>query len=166
MACRGVLFSIDEATALALRTAASDEDRLDLVQEDIEEDCLGNHPEWAAETDKSWDFLHRALTDGQLGWDNGSFPLNHVVLGGEQLYSGDDYVMSLKSPDQVAAVAEALRAISEDELRRGFRQIPAADLEHSYEEDFEYTWSWFDGLRAFWERAAKERRYVLFTVDQ
>jgi hypothetical protein len=34
------------------------------------------------------------------------------------------------------------------------------------EQDFEYTWEWFVGLREFWQRAAAENRAVLFTVDQ
>ena len=43
---------------------------------------------------------------------------------------------------------------------------PWATAEHSYEEDFEYTWQWFQSLRKFWLRAAAEGRFVLFSVDQ
>ena len=34
------------------------------------------------------------------------------------------------------------------------------------DEDFEYTWNWFNGTREFWKLAAQENRYVLFTADQ
>lgn len=34
------------------------------------------------------------------------------------------------------------------------------------EEDFEYTWEWFQGVVGFYQRAAKAENYVLFTADQ
>jgi len=71
MGCRGVLFAIDHATAEALIAIDSDSGRIDYIQEVIEEDYFNNHNEWLAETDLSWDWMHRALTDGQLGWSNG-----------------------------------------------------------------------------------------------
>jgi len=37
------------------------------------------------ESDKAREAMHRALADGQLSWDGGTYPLNHVVLGGEDL---------------------------------------------------------------------------------
>jgi len=34
------------------------------------------------------------------------------------------------------------------------------------EQDFEYTWAYFEGVREFYEKAAAENRWSIFTVDQ
>lgn len=166
MACRGVHFSLDERTATALRSIDDEHERLQFVQEQIEEEYFKNHPEWLAETDKAWDWIHRVLTDGELDRNNGTYPLNHVVMGGESLYSRSDYIISLKTPQQVADAGVELRKITEASFRERFFQLDKFEIEHSYEEDFEYTWQWFESLREFWLRAAAEGRSVLFSVDQ
>lgn len=166
MACRGVLFSIDQATATKLRAMDDDDDVIEYIQETIEEEYFEQHREWLAETDKSWDFMHRALTDGELGWDNGTYPLNHVILGGESLYGDDDYIITLKTPQQVANVAAQLPAITEEIFTEYFRQIPPSEIGDSFQEELEYTWGWFTEVRDFWLRAASEGRFVIFTVDQ
>ena len=74
--------------------------------------------------------------------------------------------MSLKTPKQVADAAGELRHITEASFRERFLQLDAREIDHAYEEDLEYTWPWFQGLRDFWLRAAAERRYGLFTADQ
>ena len=111
--------------------------------------------------------MHRTLADGQLTWDGGEYPLNHVVLGGEILYTESDFIMVLKSPQQVRDVAAALPGISQDEFRRRYLAVDS----NSYslplcDEDFKYTWHWFQNVREFWLLAAAENRYVLFTADQ
>jgi len=166
MACRGVHFSLDEPTVNALKAIGGDLERLQFIQERIEEDYFKNHPEWLAETDKAWDYIHRVLTDGELEWNNGTYPLNHVVMGGEPLYSESDNIVSLKTPKQVADAANELRQITEVSFRAKFFQLDEFEIAHTYEEDFEYTWEWFQRLRTFWLRAAAEGRYVLFSVDQ
>lgn len=164
MGCRGVLFSIDQETADHLR-ALDDEERVEYITEVLEEDYFTNHREWVAETDKSWDWMHRALTDGHLAWNNGSYPLNHVIFGGESL-GQDDYLVSLKTPQQVRDVAAELTGISEEQFAGRFRRIPASEVDHPFEEAFGYTWAYFTEVRDFWLRAAAEGRYVMFTVDQ
>jgi hypothetical protein len=52
--------------------------------------------------------MHRTLADGELAWEGGDYPLNHTVLAGRLLYTGDDYIMSLKTPAQMKDVAAAL----------------------------------------------------------
>jgi hypothetical protein len=100
-------------------------------------------------------------------YDNGEYPLSHVVLGGEPLYGGDDYVISLKTPAQVRDVAAALGDVTRETLRRGYDTIdPAAYQGEICDEDFAYTWSWLKGLVEFYRRAAAEGRWVIFTVDQ
>ncbi len=166
MACLGVLFSLNEATVAKLKAFTSDGERLDFLQEDIEENMMTNEPERYTELDKSWDALHRSLTDGKLEWANGSFPLNHIILGGEQLYHQDDYIMSLKTPEQVEKIAAAIVTISEQDLRNGYNKIDSEEYGDLSDEDFEYTWTWLLESLAFWKTAAAEKRFVLFTVDQ
>lgn len=166
MACRGVHFSLDEQTVSRLKAIGDGKERVQFIQEQVEEDYFKNHPEWLAETDKAWDWIHRVLTDGELDWNNGTYPLNHVVMGGESLYSGSDYIISLKSPTQVSDAATELRRITETDFRDKVFQLDEFEIEHPYDEDFEYTWQWFQSLRDFWLRTASEGRSVLFTVDQ
>lgn len=167
MSCLGVLFSLDENAVSKLKSFELDEDRLNYLQEDIEESVMNNEPERFAEFDKSWDALHRSLTDGKLEWKNGTFPLNHVILGGEVIYHEADYIMSLKTPDQVKEIAEAIITITEENLREGYNKIDSKDYGLDLtDEDFEYTWTWFQNSLEFWKKAASEKRYVLFTADQ
>ncbi|UKB82716.1 YfbM family protein [Chryseobacterium sp. MEBOG06] len=169
MGCLGVLFSLDEKIALKLKSFKSDEDRLEFLQEDIEEEFMENEPERFAEVDQSWDGLHRSLTDGKLEWDNGTFPLNHVILGGQKIYHKNDYIMSLKTPEQVVEIAKAIEKVSIKDLKEGYGQIKSDDKEYAEflsEDDFEYTWTWFKNSVEFWKNAASEGRFVLFTADQ
>lgn len=165
MGCLGVHFALTEDDVSSLRAIPDEEDRLSYLQEDIEERYLGT--DYAAESDKSWDAMHRALSDGQLSWDGGNYPLNHVVLAGELLYSESDYIMTLKTPVQVRDVAAALSAMTATQLRAGYDAIDRQSYGYDLtDEDFEYTWNWFQSVREFYLRAATEGRYVLFTADQ
>jgi hypothetical protein len=56
--CRAVLFSLYEETVSKLKSFKSDEDRLNFLQEDIEENIMTHEPERFAEFDKSGDALH------------------------------------------------------------------------------------------------------------
>lgn len=167
MACLGVLFSLDEKEVLVLKAFKSDRERLDYLQETVETVYFEDFPERIAELDKSWDALHRSLTDGKLEYSNGTFPLSHVILGGEILYHESDYIMTLKDPEMVAAVAQRISGVDERVLRTGYEGIDVKDYGFPLtQEDFQYTWDWFNQSRGFWQRAAEEKRYVLFTADQ
>ena len=164
MACRGVHFAITNDQLQRLLAASSDDDVLEVMQEDVEEAW---EEEWLRETDKAWDAIHRCLTDGKLGFENGSFPLNAVVLGGKQLYRGEDYIISLVEPRSVPLVAEALGAVDREALRLGYERIAQTDYDGEIgEEDFEYTWQWFKELPGLFSKAAAARRAVVFSVDQ
>ncbi|WP_197407616.1 YfbM family protein [Oceanivirga salmonicida] len=169
MSCRAVLFSLNEEEVNKIKLCKNDIERLNYLQEDIEETYFEKFPTRVSELDKSWDGLHRSLTDGRYAYNNGEYPLNHVILGGESLYQQDDYIMILKTPAQVKDIAKAIEEISKLELRKGYDKIPLDDEDYSEflsEEDFQYTWEWFEYSKKFWRLAAKENRYVLFTVDQ
>ena len=167
MGCLGVHFALTGKEAAHLRSLEDEQERLEHVTEEIEETYLGEHRDLTAESDKSWDAMHRALADGQLSWDGGDYPLNHTVLAGELLYTDSDYIMSLKTPQQVRDIAKALPAISEEEFRRRYFAIDAKSYGFPLtDEDFRYTWDSFQGVRDLYTRAAQEGRFVLFTADQ
>jgi hypothetical protein len=167
MSCLGVHFALTDKEAAHIRSLQDEQARVEHLQETIETSYFEEHPDWIAESDKAWDAIHRTLADGQLSWDGGEYPLNHVVLAGELLYTESDYIMSLKSPQQVRDIAAALPAISEAEFRRRYFAIdPKSYGMPTSNEDFAYTWQWFQGVRDFYTRAAKEGRFVLFTADQ
>lgn len=167
MGCRGVHFALSESEAVHLRSLPSDRDRLDYLLDEIEESYFADREEYLAESDKAWDAMHRALADGGLTWDGGEYPLNHVVLAGELLSTEPDYIMSLKSPKQVRDIAAALPIITESEFRH--RHFAIDQDAYGFpvdEQDFGYTWEWFQNVRRLYGVAAAEGRYVLFTASQ
>lgn len=168
MPCRGVHFALTEAEVEALRRIDDEQERLEFLASQIEEQYFGEeYEEYLAESDKAWDAMHRALSDGSTAWDGGEYPLNHVVLAGESLYDAPDYVMSLKSPSQVRDIAAALPAIDKEQFRQRYLAIDVADYGLLLSgDDFEYTWEYFEVVRRLYLKAASESRYVLFTVDQ
>jgi len=163
MACRGVHFAITAAQADALAAAVGDAAVMALV-EDIEEAWDAEH---LAESDKAWDAMHRCLTDGDLAYGNGSFPLSHCVLGPRQLHEGDDYIVSLVTPDEVKEVAAALASITADWFRDRYLNLLPKDYAPEYgPDDMEYTWQDLQEVREFYQKAAASGRAVVFTVDQ
>jgi hypothetical protein len=167
MSCLGVHFALTEKEVAHLRSLDDEQDRLEHLQEVIEEQYLNDDKPFAAESDKAWDAMHRALADGEMSWDGGDYPLNHTVLAGELLYTESDYIMSLKTPQQVRDIAAALAAITEADFRRRYDAIdPKSYGSPLSDEDFRYTWDGFQGVRDLYTRAAHAGRYVLFTADQ
>ncbi len=168
MACRGVLFALTDELAERFLCASSDEEVIELVQEAEEpwdEDYL-------EETDKAWDAIHRCLSDGTLDFHGGSYPLNKCILGGNQLYHGDDYIVAFVSADDVRVVSAALAGVTEPWFRERFSLLTETNFpqeylrEESFEEMFRYAWESLESIREFYERAAQAGRAVIFTVDQ
>jgi hypothetical protein len=166
MGCLGLHFSLDADQVAALKAVQEDE-RVEFVQEQFEETLWSSDNARAQETDKAWDAIHRALTDGKMEWSNGTYPLNHVILGGELLYEEDDYILNLKSADEVCDIADALSDFTRERLRAGYDKIDPKEVFYRIgDEDLQYTWHWFEKLITFYQRAATEGRAVLFTADQ
>ncbi|ESQ89228.1 hypothetical protein ABAC460_13100 [Asticcacaulis sp. AC460] len=166
MSCLGVHFAFSADDVAALQGISDEQERLAFLQEELEERYFAGAAEYIAQSDKSWDAMHRTLSNGQLTWDGGTFPLNHTVLAGTPLYSGDDYIMSLKTPEQVKAVASAIEHLTISDFREAYERIDAASYDGEIgDEDFTYTWEWFQDVRALYLRAAAEGRFVLFAVD-
>lgn len=167
MSCLGVHYALTAEEVARLRACDDDSERLEYLQESIEEDYFAHHPDLLAESDKSWDAMHRALGDGQLSYTSGPDPLRLTVLGGERLYFEEDYLMSLKTPAEVKSVARALLPITEADFRRRYDAIdPDVYGFPKSDDDFSYTWEWLRGVRDFYQRAAALDCYVLFTADQ
>lgn len=164
MACRGVHFSINSETMNRVLGCDNDDDLISLIQEEIE--AMWDE-EWLCETDKAWDAIHRCLTDGKLGFENGTLPLRLCILGGKQLHEGDEYIVSLVLPDQVKSVADSLTKLTKDQFKSKYFSIDQNDYDGEIsEDDFEYTWDWFSSLPTLFVNASREGRAILFTVDQ
>ncbi|NUB43659.1 DUF1877 family protein [Fertoebacter nigrum] len=167
MPCLGVLFALTETEATALSALPGHVARVNHVKEVLEPAAFDGHPSRLAEVDQAWDPIHRSLTDGRLANDNGAYPLNATILGGEPLHERGDYIMWLKPPGMVHDVAEALRQLSVDRLHAGYAKITPDDYGMpTSADDLSFTLQWFDGLPAFYARAAAAGDWVLFTVDQ
>lgn len=167
MSCLGVHFSLSEEEARKLKSFSNDGDRLDYLQCEIEEKYFEMHEDRLAQSDKAWDAMHRSLSDGELSYTSGPYPLRLAVIGGEPIYAEDDYIMSLKTPAEVKDVARALIAITKEEFREKYSAIDAAKYGFPKDDqDFEYTWEWLIGVTAFYQKAAAEGRWVLFSADQ
>lgn len=163
MGCRGVFFAITADQTAAIEAAEDDNALMELVEE-IEETW---DDENLAECDKSWDAMHRLLTDGQLGYGNGPEPLCNCVLGPNQLHEGDNYIVSLVPPATVIHVATALLGVNKSWFDERYRTVVPQDYAPEYgDADREYTWEWFLAVRDLYQKAAKSNRAVLFTVDQ
>lgn len=163
MAHRGVHFAIDQPTIARLLEAVGNDEALMLVIEQIEESW---DEKYVAESDKAWNAIHRCLTDGQLFYENGEYPLNRCICGGKQLHAGDDYTVSYVAPEEVKDVAAALLPITPDWFRERYANVLPEDYAPEYgQEDLEYTWSWFQNVRQVFARAAADGRAMIFTVD-
>ncbi len=169
MVCRGHYCAITENLANQLRDA-SDDEVLRILDNEIGDATDGERTQAA---DKAWDAIHRCLTDGTLNCTSGSI-LEKCVLGGEQLYNGHNYVISLTTPDEVVEIAEATRSIARDWFRTRYFGMQRKFLWFTYsnydgwisEEDFDYSWSYFELIRDFVARAASAKKFVVFMVDQ
>lgn len=163
MACRGVHFAITPATAEALCRAEDDDELMDMI------DSLEAHWDKAhlAESDKAWDAMHRALTNGELEFGGGDPPLHHCVLGPRQLHRGDDYIVCVALPDEVRAAAEALAGIDRAAFEKRYADRVPRDYAPEYGDvDRDYTTGYFLAVRELFLNAAREGRAVVFTVDQ
>lgn len=118
------------------------------------------------EIDKAWHGIHFLLTG--TAWE-GSFPLNFIVVGGEEV--GDDLgygpARALPSGD-VAKVDAALDPLTTDELRGRFDATRMSELEiypFGWSDDpdgeLQYLLEFYVELRAFVRRTAERGHGLL-----
>ncbi|MFI0444184.1 YfbM family protein [Actinomadura sp. 6N118] len=149
----GVHFAITaDHERLLLATDAGIGEILEDIEESWDDDVL------SVSTDKAWDEMHRCLSDGTLDPDGGEYPLSYAVLGGRHLH--EEYYVVYLNAAEVCDVAEGLSRVDEAWLRQRFDAIEDAD----HGGDFGYVWENFVDVRAFYERAAKAGRAVIFTA--
>jgi hypothetical protein len=162
MSCLGVHFALtSELVEHVLACEGNDHALLEL-QEDGEVSELWNTP-WVQECDVAWDAIDRCLVHGAAA----DSILRKCVLGGRSIYGGDDLVMRLISPQEVAHVASAIRDIDEAWMRSRYFQIDPIDYGFPVtEDDFAHTWYWFRRVQGFFALVASANRWVLFTASQ
>lgn len=169
MSCLGVLFAVPEEVVAHIKSLPMAE-RPDYISEELEEEYFEDYPERTAELDKSWDAMHRALTDGSLCFDCAEHPLGAVILGGELLYYDgeeyDDYIITAKPPELVRRIVKELGSLSVEAFRAGYDRIDDTYPDPLSDEDFEYTYSYLEDALPFFRHAAEHDLWVLFTVDQ
>jgi len=144
---------------------------VEIITEEIEERW---DREWLVEMDKSWDAIHRCLGDGSLRTSQPSITAK-AVLGGRQLSSSRDWIVSYLTADEVKQVAAAIAAIDQPEFRRRYFGLKRKFLwlfdwsEYDGpigEEDFDYSWYNFEEMRLFFSKVAAAHRAIVFSVDQ
>ena len=113
MSCLGVHFALTEEQVKHLLSVRSGQEVLTIVKDEIERQW---DEEWLLETGQAWDAIHRCLTDGGLMVKEAS-PLSKCILGGRQLYHGDDYIISFLNPTEASEVYQAIAEISEEWFR-------------------------------------------------
>ncbi len=154
MGSLGVYFAITSERATALAEATGDDDALVEVVQEIEKLWDEEH---LFQADKGWDAIYRALGDGTL---------DLCGLGGEMLNTEDSYFVVHMDLDEVRSAAARLAVFSESTLRERYFALDFPDYPGKNAEDWDYTWSCFQGLPDFFAKAARDGRDVIFTVDQ
>lgn len=115
-------------------------------------------------TSDAWEAIHCCLTDSDAPDPKaGEPPLNLAVLGGQQVLKSEKaHIVRLIEADQVGEVAAALKGLDRAWMDSMFAKHSPDDGK----DVIDATWDWFDLMRGFFARAAKNSRAVLFTADQ
>jgi len=163
MACRGYFLALDEPrTALLLAQDGNDEGLIDVIQ-DLDRTGAPDR----CGVDKAWDGIHRCLTEGGLGGEDGNYPLNAVVLGGLPMHRGSDYVVSFNTPAEVRDVAAALTDLDPEPFIARYWTLDPAEYGTAVDQGgLDYLTSYLGELTRFYQRAAQADRATVFVVDQ
>ena len=160
----GVHFALTAPQLKKLLAARGDDDAVLEVAAELEESWNSG---WLAESDKAWDAMHRALSDGELTFEGGAkhAPLGLVVLGGESMVEDEDETVVLLDAKKVARAAKALSSLTEQDFHERYFRLCRGYAPEFGEEDFAYTWSNLADVRELFVKAAKAKRALLFTVS-
>src|SRR5450631_4688008 len=129
----GMHFAISFEQAMKLLQCKTDEDLVEMVEEEVEEVSTEEN---SFQTDKSWDAIHRCLSNGTLDIRQGTRPLNLAILGGNILNKEPEYLVALLTPTEVKQVAEALSQVTEDWMKKKYfdQKFPGYAGEKSQED--------------------------------
>jgi len=157
----GVHYAITTDQRDGLLAQADDAKKMEYFGAEIEEKWDEQHGQIS---DTAWERIHCCLTDSDKPDPNaGKPPLNLAVLGGQQVLKSEKaYIIRLIEAEQVKEVAAALKDFDRSWMDGMFKKHSPGDDK----DVVDVTWDWFDKMRAFFERAAKNGRAVLFTADQ
>ncbi len=115
----------------------------------------------------AWDAIHRCLTDGTLDPNAGELPLNHCILGGRQMYYGDDYFVALVRPDLTRHVSDALAALDKSDFQERYGRLDPQQCAHqTTDEEFQRIWSALESIGRFFESAAANGHAVVFAAER
>lgn len=162
MGCRGYFLALDERCAERLLACDDDDAVMDVVEEfdingDMSDEC---------EVDKAWDGIHRCLTEGGLGREDGAFPLNAVILGGRRLYRGDRYIVCFNTPDAVREIAAALDDVDLSRFAALYWSLDAGEYgAYIDQHGLTYLLDHLKETSAFYQRAAAAGHATVFVVD-
>jgi hypothetical protein len=123
------------------------------------------------EMDKSWDSIHRCLTQSPPGAEmiyseDGTYPLKLAILGGKDLSDDPSYIVTLIEPHQVPDLAQAMAGISRERFTELYWHHCRDYAPEFGEQDLEYSLEYFEYLRDFLARIAPTGRAVVFFADQ
>jgi hypothetical protein len=114
--------------------------------------------------EKTWNPLHRCLSDGTLDPQTGEPPLNQTLLGGRHLYYQDDRYVVLVRPDMVRHVATALAEVDASQLEAKYKELPSDVLEESA--DWPAVQTVLKQIAALYLGAADDGNAVVFTAKR
>jgi hypothetical protein len=163
VACRGYFLALDERSTARLLACEDDHALREVIEEfdmnaDMSDECVA---------DKAWDGIHRCLTEGGLGSDDGSFPLNAVVLGGRHLYRGDGYIVCHNTAGEVRQIAAALDDVDLAAFTAVFWSLDAGEYGAYIDQDgLTYLLDYLKDVTAFYQRAAASGWSTVFIVDR
>ena len=157
----GVHYAITGEQRDALLALGDDNKKMDYFATEIEEAFDDEHGQV---TSDAWEAIHCCLTDCDAPDPKaGEPPLNLAILGGQQVLKSEKaHIIRLIDEDQVKELTGALKGLDKAWLQGMYEKHSPDDGQ----EVIDATWEWFDLMRKFFGRAAKNGRPVLFTADQ
>ena len=184
MSCLGLHLALTAAQRQSLEALSHPQERIDYIEELTEP----WDEEFLQPTEKAWDAIHRCLGEltpatewvckvrPELGpyalpENHGSYPLRWCILGGRRLVPDElpdtrNYFIRPIEPSEGIDIAKALPAIDKAWMREKFFYHCKGAWPEYGEDHFEYTWEWFQPLRAYFIRMAGNGRSIVFTADQ
>ncbi|MBA4494261.1 YfbM family protein [Paenactinomyces guangxiensis] len=126
------------------------------------------NPEEPLDIDKTWQGIHFLLT-GEVG--GGDPPLANALLGGTVFENASDYIFaSFLTSDEVKEVTEALRGISEKELKDRFNTEEMNELKlypsfnNWIDDDFDYLLGNYKDMVDYYKSAAEKGNPMLVYI--
>ncbi|MGV3661972.1 MAG: DUF1877 family protein [Prosthecobacter sp.] len=145
MACRGSLLALTDADVSELVSLTADgAAMMEFINGTLYIRCMN---EWSVDLDKSWDAIHRCLTNGQMQPDVTN-PRGMCILGAQEIEPSDEWIVGLCFPENVQSVHEAIGNLGREWLSERYWNLPKEEYGvYMSEEDFEHTWDYFQAAK-------------------